>query len=42
MVTCYDFTSAQVLNTTDVDCLLVGDSLGERVVRLIDNIEARD
>ncbi|MFW6092556.1 MAG: 3-methyl-2-oxobutanoate hydroxymethyltransferase [Pseudomonadota bacterium] len=27
MVTCYDFWSAQVLNDTDVDCLLVGDSL---------------
>ncbi len=27
MVTCYDFWSAQVLNQTDVDCLLVGDSL---------------
>ena len=27
MVTCYDFTSAQVLNRTVVDTLLVGDSL---------------
>ncbi|MDP6375355.1 MAG: 3-methyl-2-oxobutanoate hydroxymethyltransferase [Pseudomonadales bacterium] len=27
MVTCYDFWSAQVLNETDIDCLLVGDSL---------------
>jgi 3-methyl-2-oxobutanoate hydroxymethyltransferase len=27
MVTCYDFWSAQLLNRTDVDCLLVGDSL---------------
>ncbi|MGI9324741.1 MAG: 3-methyl-2-oxobutanoate hydroxymethyltransferase [Pseudomonadales bacterium] len=27
MVTCYDFWSAQVLNQTDIDCLLVGDSL---------------
>jgi 3-methyl-2-oxobutanoate hydroxymethyltransferase len=27
MVTCYDFWSAQVLNGSDVDCLLVGDSL---------------
>ena len=27
MVTCYDYTSAQVLNDTDVDTLLVGDSL---------------
>jgi len=27
MVTCYDYTSAQVLNQTDVDTLLVGDSL---------------
>jgi 3-methyl-2-oxobutanoate hydroxymethyltransferase len=27
MVTCYDYTSAQVLNDTEVDTLLVGDSL---------------
>jgi 3-methyl-2-oxobutanoate hydroxymethyltransferase len=27
MVTCYDFWSAQVLNATEIDCLLVGDSL---------------
>jgi 3-methyl-2-oxobutanoate hydroxymethyltransferase len=27
MVTCYDFWSAQILNRTDVDALLVGDSL---------------
>lgn len=27
MVTCYDFWSAQVLNQSNVDCLLVGDSL---------------
>ena len=27
MVTCYDYTSAAILNGTGVDCLLVGDSL---------------
>lgn len=27
MVTCYDFWSAQILERTDIDCLLVGDSL---------------
>ena len=27
MVTCYDFWSAQILNQTDVDSILVGDSL---------------
>ncbi|MBK79559.1 MAG: 3-methyl-2-oxobutanoate hydroxymethyltransferase [Gammaproteobacteria bacterium] len=27
MVTCYDYWSAQVLGRTDIDCLLVGDSL---------------
>lgn len=27
MVTCYDAWSAKILNDTDVDCLLVGDSL---------------
>lgn len=28
MLTCYDFQTAQVMNQTDVDLLLVGDSLG--------------
>ena len=28
MVTCYDATSALILDATSVDCLLVGDSLG--------------
>jgi 3-methyl-2-oxobutanoate hydroxymethyltransferase len=28
MVTCYDTTSALILNATSADCLLVGDSLG--------------
>ncbi len=27
MVTCYDFWSAQILNTSEIDALLVGDSL---------------
>jgi 3-methyl-2-oxobutanoate hydroxymethyltransferase len=27
MVTCYDFWSAQILNDSKIDCLLVGDSL---------------
>ena len=27
MITCYDYASARILNATDVDCLLVGDSL---------------
>ncbi len=27
MVTCYDFTSAQILDKTEIDALLVGDSL---------------
>src|SRR3972149_6954242 len=27
MVTCYDYTSAAILNGTGVDCLLVGDRL---------------
>jgi 3-methyl-2-oxobutanoate hydroxymethyltransferase len=27
MVTCYDHWSAEILNKTDIDCLLVGDSL---------------
>ena len=31
MVTCYDFWSAKILNESDVDCLLVGDSLAMTV-----------
>lgn len=27
MITCYDYWTAQILNDTNVDCLLVGDSL---------------
>lgn len=27
MITCYDYWSAKLLNQTDVDCILVGDSL---------------
>lgn len=27
MVTCYDFSSAKIITKTDVDCILVGDSL---------------
>jgi 3-methyl-2-oxobutanoate hydroxymethyltransferase len=27
MVTCYDHWSARIINTTDIDCVLVGDSL---------------
>lgn len=27
MITCYDYTSARIAATSDVDCLLVGDSL---------------
>lgn len=26
MVTCYDYTSAMIVNKTDIDCILVGDS----------------
>ena len=45
MVTCYDTWSAGILNSKDVDCLLVGDSLavvmGDPIaqVRLIGNVE---
>ncbi|MCX7064274.1 MAG: 3-methyl-2-oxobutanoate hydroxymethyltransferase, partial [Proteobacteria bacterium] len=27
MVTCYDYTLARILDTTPIDCLLVGDSV---------------
>ncbi len=29
MVTSYDYWGAQILNETDIDCLLVGDSLAQ-------------
>ncbi len=29
MVTCYDYTFAKILNTTDIDTLLVGDSVSQ-------------
>ena len=28
MVTCYDYTFASLINQTEIECLLVGDSLG--------------
>ncbi|KIP29845.1 ketopantoate hydroxymethyltransferase family protein [Francisella tularensis subsp. holarctica] len=28
MVTCYDYTLAKIINSTDIDCILVGDSGG--------------
>lgn len=28
MLTCYDYTFARIANASDIDCLLVGDSLG--------------
>jgi 3-methyl-2-oxobutanoate hydroxymethyltransferase len=34
MLTCYDYPLAQMLNETNVDCLLVGDSLGNVVLGL--------
>ena len=32
MLTCYDFQTAQMLNETEVDLLLVGDSLGNVIL----------
>jgi 3-methyl-2-oxobutanoate hydroxymethyltransferase len=32
MLTCYDFQTAQLLNETDVDMILVGDSLGNVIL----------
>ncbi|MDH4469218.1 MAG: 3-methyl-2-oxobutanoate hydroxymethyltransferase [Bacteriovoracaceae bacterium] len=32
MLTCYDFQTAQMLNETDVDLILVGDSLGNVIL----------
>ncbi len=28
MITCYDYTFARIVNSSDIDCILVGDSLG--------------
>lgn len=28
MITCYDYTLAKIINSTDIDCILVGDSGG--------------
>jgi 3-methyl-2-oxobutanoate hydroxymethyltransferase len=32
MLTCYDFQTAQILNETSLDLILVGDSLGNVVL----------
>lgn len=38
MLTCYDFQTAQLLNETDLDLILVGDSLGNVILGLEDTI----
>ncbi|MFI5399441.1 MAG: 3-methyl-2-oxobutanoate hydroxymethyltransferase [SAR324 cluster bacterium] len=40
MVTCYDYTSAAILDKTDTDCLLVGDSLAMTMHGFQDTIPA--
>jgi len=40
MVTCYDYTSAAILDKTDADCLLVGDSLAMTMHGFQDTISA--
>lgn len=40
MVTCYDFTSACLLATTEVDCLLVGDSVAMTMHGFKDTLSA--
>ena len=42
MVTCYDAWSARILDQTNVDCLLVGDSLAEIVYGFDSTIHATD
>lgn len=39
MLTCYDFQTAQMLNNTDIDLLLVGDSLGNVMLGLETTVE---
>ena len=40
MITCYDYTSAKLLAETDVDCLLVGDSLAMTMHGFKDTLSA--
>jgi 3-methyl-2-oxobutanoate hydroxymethyltransferase len=40
MVTCYDYTSAAILNKTSIDCLLVGDSVAMTMHGFRDTISA--
>lgn len=40
MVTCYDYWSARILSQTDVDCLLVGDSLAMVMYGYPDTLKA--
>src|SRR4051812_30373081 len=40
MVTCYDYTSALILNNTSIDCLLVGDSLSMTMHGFRDTLSA--
>ncbi len=40
MITCYDYTSAQILAKTSVDCLLVGDSLAMTMHGFTDTLAA--
>lgn len=39
MLTCYDYQTAQMLNETDVDILLVGDSLGNVMLGMDTTVE---
>ena len=40
MVTCYDYAFAKIIDTTDVDCILVGDSLSMVVHGCSDTTQA--
>lgn len=40
MATCYDYTSASIMNKTSVDCLLVGDSLAMTMHGFRDTLSA--
>ena len=42
MVTCYDAWSAKILDQTNVDCLLVGDSLAQIVHGFNSTVHATD
>jgi 3-methyl-2-oxobutanoate hydroxymethyltransferase len=40
MITCYDYTSAKIISETNVDCILVGDSIAMTIYGFNDTLSA--